>query len=1063
MSQHQTSKAKSTSLIVLLLLCLAGLGNKACKSVHLPARFRAEVAAPTAPKPSATAPFKKVVYRHELQSGKDSQTTQGATTVARVAPIRRSNTTRLSKSFTPTPDTTTTLAELPQIQSASADEEIAELNRRFRQASVKPEHGFDSARIWQKLAVEGGQVLENTGSSYFNSEVEPNMNDIIKSAFTARFLYDSVVSPSNKDFVYNTLTIGNTTTGQLDIQVMITSPTGWQMVTTNIINISLEPFGNTIIPMRFSPVGANTSGWQQAKVEYRVNNIIDTRKSYFKMKVQEYSGFKAMLPNSNLVLTGYQKHVSIPVYLKNAGNTSGTYHVAVNNQLLKLGAKIDLTVAAGKDTTLLVPFTLSESQFAMLKKEDVKVTVTNASKENINLIQSVSKVGHILKDHSSAFLDMPLQLEAGAMYSGSDVPVQYYGALYGTVDFTENDHLSMSLRSNTIARGQTNQNSMIRFDYSGKHFQASAGNIQGAGEFMVDGYGARVGYQWNTANKAEVFGMLQSRVGDSKVFGGALHLGLGDKVRISDAISISTDNIRKMNSGILSQVSEFNYRDAKFSLITGVGAEQNNNYLPKGTSSTMTGTSLGYNFQLITKRIAAVSNVLMNSNSYPGLFKGQRLQLHDVRLLKGNNFIGGYYEYNFRKQDYWMDTILKRDMFNMRTTNYGVRGGINIKNSNIVLAAGNQKQLQAGYETFQTSYNYLNLNVSSLIAKKLYVNITSFAGYISGTGDGPKEKAFVSTTQGNLQYKSYGLSFRYDNGPYYYQEYVNYVKKPEKFERLIFSPFAEVRLMKNALSARVQGNFARMLPANVSNSSVLANINYSHPKGYDFNLNGIVPLGGSSQSYLNATFRMKLKTPFVAVRKYHNLKLVLFKDKNSNGVKDAGEEPVAGQTLSLNGDLFVSDGNGTILYKNTEKGIYKADFGYSSSLKGWIPSDGPLQSFELASNKTIEVPYKVSRILSGKLLVEADELSNTPFNPAKIKVSASDENGEVYSTLTDDKGEFHFNLPSGNYVVSLSEIAFGDQFRPVQFSQTADLRSNQLKNIYFEIKQKRRQINIKRK
>ena len=111
----------------------------------------------------------------------------------------------------------------------------------------------------------------------------------------------------------------------------------------------------------------------------------------------------------------------------------------------------------------------------------------------------------------------------------------------------------------------------------------------------------------------------------------------------------------------------------------------------------------------------------------------------------------------------------------------------------------------------------------------------------------------------------------------------------------------------------------------------------------------------------------------------------------------------------------------------------------------------------------MEVPYKVSRILSGKLLVEADELSNTPFNPAKIKVSASDENGEVYSTLTDDKGEFHFNLPSGNYVVSLSEIAFGDQFRPVQFSQTADLRSNQVKNIYFEIKQKRRQINIKRK
>jgi len=151
------------------------------------------------------------------------------------------------------------------------------------------------------------------------------------------------------------------------------------------------------------------------------------------------------------------------------------------------------------------------------------------------------------------------------------------------------------------------------------------------------------------------------------------------------------------------------------------------------------------------------------------------------------------------------------------------------------------------------------------------------------------------------------------------------------------------------------------------------------------------------------------------------------------------------------------------MYKNTEKGAYKADFGYSSKLKGWIPNDGSIQYYELDGNKTIEVPYKVSRVLSGKLVVEKDSLSNAAFNPHNIKVVATGEKGEVYSTLTDEAGEFYFNLPSGNYVVSLSEAAFGDQFKPVQFSQPADLANNKSKTLYFEIRQKRRQINIKKK
>ncbi|RYE51548.1 MAG: carboxypeptidase regulatory-like domain-containing protein [Sphingobacteriales bacterium] len=241
-----------------------------------------------------------------------------------------------------------------------------------------------------------------------------------------------------------------------------------------------------------------------------------------------------------------------------------------------------------------------------------------------------------------------------------------------------------------------------------------------------------------------------------------------------------------------------------------------------------------------------------------------------------------------------------------------------------------------------------------------------------------------------------------------------------------------------------------------------------HPvRGFDFNLNAIFPLktnsGGSPSPYLNAALRVRLKAPMILVRRYYTMRLLLFRDHNSNGKRDKGEEPVPGQMVSLNGELFVSDGEGEIVFKHTEKGAYKADFGQSSSLRGWIPNDGNIQHYELNGNTTILVPYKVSRVLSGKLRVEKDKLSENLFNVSNIKVTVTADKGEVNSTLTDENGEFYFNLPAGNYIISLSESAFGDQFRPLEFSKAADLVNNNSLTLYFDIHQKKRQINIKKK
>jgi hypothetical protein len=324
-----------------------------------------------------------------------------------------------------------------------------------------------------------------------------------------------------------------------------------------------------------------------------------------------------------------------------------------------------------------------------------------------------------------------------------------------------------------------------------------------------------------------------------------------------------------------------------------------------------------------------------------------------------------------------------------------------------------------------------------------------------------------------MQFKFIGVSGRYDNGPYYYNEYISYIRKPQRYSNIILSPFVDLKLFKSTLNMRAQFNYARSLPDNVENSTLLANFAYSNlPRGFDINLNGVLPLNqANAKPFINVSFRMRLHAPFVFVRKYHNLNLELFKDANGSGKPDPGEEFIKGQTISLKGEsaasdvVFVTNDRGEAQYKNIKEGNFKANFGMSSKMKGWIPANGAIQSFTFKGNRTIAIPYKMSKVLEGRLRVMADSLSNTKFNPANIRVEAisDDSLGTTYSTLTEENGEFYFNLPSGNYTIKLGEAAFDDNFQPVEFSQRADMLHNDTKMIYFDIKQKRRAINIKRK
>ncbi len=585
-------------------------------------------------------------------------------------------------------------------------------------------------------------------------------------------------------------------------------------------------------------------------------------------------------------------------------------------------------------------------------------------------------------------------------------------------------------------------------------------------EFMMDGYGGKVGYNWKEKNSINLYGVVKSRSGDYKTFGANLNYMLRDNVMISEEVSTNLDAIEKLNSAIAKQKLYVKFGDkTKLDFYTGVSMEYSRKEATFSGKNPLMATSLGYNFVHAGNKLNIQSNVIYNSNAYAGTFKGQRAQTHDARLLFGRFLLGGFYEYSFRKQTYFADTSLVTDAFNTETHNYGARAGYSHKSTSVLFSAGRQTQRLASDGTSTvTTYDYLNMSNTFWFGQKMFLNLNAYAAYGTATGyTGPK--VFVSSTQATLQIKFLGMAARYDNGPFYYTEFVSYIKTPKKYERILLSPYAEASLFKKQLNLRVQYNHTSTSQDDMKLSSVVMNVAYTNLKhGYDFNVNGVVPtskIEGGASTYLNASFRMRLVTPCVAVKKYSSAKIVLFKDENSNGIKDKNEEVIEGQQMTLNGNMFVSDVDGMVQVKNTSDTLLKGDLGYTSKIRGWAPVAGSMQDF--AGKGTQYVPFRKCKILQGKVSLTKDSTSNLKFNVARIKVIVKGTDNSTYSTITDENGEFYFNLPTDNYSVTLAEAAFDENFRPSDFSQSVDLTNNQEKTVYFDVKQKKRTMNIKKK
>ena len=219
----------------------------------------------------------------------------------------------------------------------------------------------------------------------------------------------------------------------------------------------------------------------------------------------------------------------------------------------------------------------------------------------------------------------------------------------------------------------------------------------------------------------------------------------------------------------------------------------------------------------------------------------------------------------------------------------------------------------------------------------------------------------------------------------------------------------------------------------------------------------------------------------VSAKKYHTLKISVFKDINGNGKQDKNElglknvlvniksisvDTLPGRlsVLQEKGESFVTDENGKIIYKNLPKGEYKISIVPLTEQAGFFA--GSEKTISLTSDQSVAIPLNEGSHLTGVLAVQRDMVAadyDRKIDISRIRVTATDSLGKTYSTLTDSEGRFTLRLPVGVYAISINESALPDNFELQQKTIVVEMLTvADNYNITFNIIERKRKLNIRK-
>jgi hypothetical protein len=344
--------------------------------------------------------------------------------------------------------------------------------------------------------------------------------------------------------------------------------------------------------------------------------------------------------------------------------------------------------------------------------------------------------------------------------------------------------------------------------------------------------------------------------------------------------------------------------------------------------------------------------------------------------------------------------------------------------------------------------------------KNKFVGGNVFAGYSTLINNKSSGQVFTSQFNVFMRYKVWNIMALYGYGPFSIIEKINVLKYSPptvkqhvratvghqlQFKNKYFIWENNLTLMYlNSLKRTSASYFSQLYYYTKNNTRFSFFWNYNITSGYGFQYNNIipqpVPVVSSDRTKKNVSqgsiFGLNIKQDFgiPIPKKFRNTKFcdsrfIVFLDANGNGKMEDAEVPVENIVLRMNEFEVITNDKGSASFINISFAKYKLQVFPLIDLGSWFPNVP--DSMEVCGPDPIYIPFTKGVNVYGVVELDREEYAGQLFDRldvSRFKIYLIDSTGKSFTSITDNKGNFNFNVPYSKYTLKFDENALGTNF-----------------------------------
>ncbi|MCW3073754.1 MAG: hypothetical protein JWP69_823 [Flaviaesturariibacter sp.] len=890
--------------------------------------------------------------------------------------------------------------------------------------------------------------------SALQAQIGPPSNPFVRT----RFLKDSL-SIEESQFYFNSLQITNISAQVLELRLRVEPTCFTNLVTAQEQSITLQPNETENFAIRFTGNNNVTcaSDWGSFKALIVSPAINFQLPISFSLKPTASYKWKAVLPQPLTIITEKDRKISFPIRIENLGSVEDKYSISFANEYAIVNRQAAYIIAAGGTATEQIEIKLSDADAKNFRNKDISIFLENSRGERKALVQKIARLENVYQENGDRWKRIPLTFELNTLGLLGRLPF-FFVRVTGNVDVGPNKVLRINYQSPSVYPKGEIQNSVVpTIEYVSPKWNVLAGSFFESNQFLVYGIGFKARRYNQKKNWVEI-GYNHSTFQKADQFLGKTGYAFSKRLFYTTNSILNKDGATKNLALVSMHKVQWDFNPTFNVFVEGGGGFQNIRHKQRDT--TLKGKSISAGLTKTAGELRGIVNFSHYSRSFPGIYKGYTHYFQDFYWIRKKLSLGTYIDAG-NQQPFILRDSAFLDNFNFLLRNYSARIGYSGKKASFILYPGIIMQKQDSLNSFVSHMKKVGINMFYAPVPKWQISLQSNVGFITIPSNKSAGSLFTLTSFLTVQSQKYGAFIRYDVGPYFYPDIRTYLTDTIQRTILQFSPFIYQVFPKWNLDVRTQFNLFLNKPGENASYTATNDILWQHPdKGWGAGINTNLNFSMKNNSFINFFVRKLINVPVIRKKSYKDFKIILFKDENGNGQLDDGELALSDTRIMLDQTLLLSDSKGEILVKNYAGNLLQTDLSTIDNLIGWVPTGGYKQQIPI--QKEIRVPFKKARLISGKLSLEKDEKSTLEFDVSSIRITAVGKSGLQFTTLTGSDGTYYLNVLEDEYTLTINENVFSETFKVSDPVRNVDLMNNSRVIANFIVRQKKREINIKK-